>query len=108
MPTSSPANDEWLVLDTHVWVWVMEQARELSPAALAEVRRAGKRGRVAISAISVWEIGMLDAKGRLRLSMDVGSWVARALTAPGMNLIPLTPEIAIESTRLPGDLRGDP
>jgi len=37
-------------------------------------------------------------------------WVEDALSAPGLSLslIPLTPEIAIKSTRLPGNFHGDP
>jgi PIN domain nuclease of toxin-antitoxin system len=36
------------------------------------------------------------------------TWVRNALATPGLILAPLTPEIAIASTRLPGDLHGDP
>ena len=31
-----------------------------------------------------------------------------ALRAPGVTLLPLSPEIAVESTRLPGSPHGDP
>lgn len=51
---------------------------------------------------------MLEAKGRIRLLPDCLSWVRRALAVPGFVLIPFSLEIAIESTRLPGALHGDP
>jgi len=35
-------------------------------------------------------------------------WVSEALATPGLSLAPLTPEIAIDSTRLPGELHTDP
>ena len=35
-------------------------------------------------------------------------WVRQALDTPGLTLVPLTPEIAVDSTRLPGNLHGDP
>jgi PIN domain nuclease of toxin-antitoxin system len=58
--------------------------------------------------ISVWEIAMLVARARLRLTMQIEEWVRRALGAPGIGLAELTPSIAIESTRLPGDPPRDP
>ena len=51
---------------------------------------------------------MLEARGRLRLALDVDEWVRHAATAPGTQLVPLSPEIAVDSSRLPGDPDGDP
>ena len=51
---------------------------------------------------------MLEAKGRVRLSEPCLEWVRKALTAPGLCLLPLTPEIAVESSRLPGVMHKDP
>jgi PIN domain nuclease of toxin-antitoxin system len=98
-----------LVLDTHVWLWAVEGATEkMSQRAVEAVEEAGRRGRVAVSAISVWEVAMLEACGRISLSRPVEEWVRAALRAPGVRLLELTPEIAVESTRLPGGFHGDP
>lgn len=35
-------------------------------------------------------------------------WIDVALQRPKVKLLPLTPEIAVLSTRLPGDFHGDP
>jgi len=35
-------------------------------------------------------------------------WFEQALSYPGVQLLPLAPEIAIESTRLPGEFHRDP
>jgi PIN domain nuclease of toxin-antitoxin system len=87
----------------------MEGAQqELSRATVSLIEGAGGRSELAVSAISVWELAMLEAKGRISLSRSVDEWVAAALTAAGMRLAELTPEIALESSRLPGDLHGDP
>jgi PIN domain nuclease of toxin-antitoxin system len=51
---------------------------------------------------------MLEARGRISLSQSVDEWVAAALTAPGVRLVELSPEIALESTRLPGQPPKDP
>jgi PIN domain nuclease of toxin-antitoxin system len=97
------------VLDTHVWIWVVEGDRTaLSAPAIEAIERAAKGGAVRVSAISVWEVAMLEVKGRISLSRPVDDWVRAALHAPGVRLLPLSPEIAIESTRLPAVPRGDP
>ena len=51
---------------------------------------------------------MLVSKGRLVLDRDVGEWVQAALSLPGIRLEPLSPEVAVASTRLPGTIHGDP
>jgi PIN domain nuclease of toxin-antitoxin system len=103
------APDTDTVLDTHVWIWLVEGVRAaLSAAAIEAIERAAKGGAVWVSAISVWEVAMLEARGRISLSRPVGDWVQAALHAPGVRLLPLSPEIAIESTRLPGAPHGDP
>ena len=51
---------------------------------------------------------MLEAKGRLNLFLPCDQWVKAALGTPGLAVVTLTPEIALDSTRLPGDLHGDP
>jgi PIN domain nuclease of toxin-antitoxin system len=63
---------------------------------------------VRVSAISVWEIGMLESKGRISFSENIMAWTNKALAAPGIRLAPITPEIAIRSSRLPGNFHGDP
>lgn len=98
-----------LLLDTHIWIWALEGATsELSRRALKALERAAAAGRVRVAAISVWEVAMLEARGRLRLSLAIDEWVARALAAPGSRRVELTPEIAIDSARLPDDAPGDP
>ena len=51
---------------------------------------------------------MLESRGRIRLSVPIVEWIERALRAPGVRLLELSPAIAIESTRLPGTPHGDP
>jgi PIN domain nuclease of toxin-antitoxin system len=61
-----------------------------------------------ISIISIWEVGLLESKGRLDLNGDCEQWIEEALAMPGLSLVPLTREIALDCTRLPGTLHGDP
>ena len=104
MPEDSGA----LLLDTHVWIWTVEGTRShLGRAVIEEIDAASRRGGIMISAITVWEVAMLEAKGRIILSRDVVEWVNAALRLPGTQLLGLTPQIAIESTRLPEEPRAD-
>jgi PIN domain nuclease of toxin-antitoxin system len=101
--------DRALLLDTHVWVWYVEdEARQFSRRLEPLIEGAVQRGDVVVSAISVWEIALLEAARRIELSVDVRAWVGRALAFPGVRLKGLSPSIAIESARLPGRLHRDP
>jgi PIN domain nuclease of toxin-antitoxin system len=98
-----------VLLDTHCWVWSQfGHDHEFSALGLSTFKRAATDGILLISVISVWEVALLESKQRLHLNMDCLEWVRRALETPGLSLIPLTPEIAIESTRLPGNMHADP
>ncbi len=97
------------LLDTHVWIWLVNGGPEgLLLAATDAIRRASAESALAVSAISVWEVAMLESKGRLQLHMDCIEWVSETTRRAGLRIIPLSPEIAVASTRLPGDLHGDP
>jgi PIN domain nuclease of toxin-antitoxin system len=94
-----------IVVDTHVWVWWLSAPDKLT----AKARRAlDAATEVGVSAISCWELAMLVAKNRIELDRDVLLWIQQALAQPRMNLFPLSPEVAVASTRLEGGFHGDP
>lgn len=98
-----------LLLDTHVWLWfALGRAERLTAPVRKKIETAAHDGKLAVSAISIWEIGMLEAKGRIVLGLPCEKWVATALSLPGLRLIGLEPEIALASSRMPGELHGDP
>jgi PIN domain nuclease of toxin-antitoxin system len=96
-----------VVLDTHALVWLLAGNRRLSPTAGEVIREATGTNQVFVSAITSWEIAMLVAGDRLTFACDVQTWLDDALSQPGISLAPLLPAIAVDSTRLPGTLRGD-
>jgi PIN domain nuclease of toxin-antitoxin system len=105
----SPEAGRPLLLDTHIWLWYVEnQSKRFSPRITPLVEAAVQRGELLISAISVWEIAVLETIRRIELSQDLRTWVARALGFPGVRFKGLSPSIAIESTHLPGALHRDP
>ncbi len=93
------------VLDTHVFLWLMLANQELKQKAALEA--AALTGGLLVSPISCWEIGMLAARGRLKLGLPCPEWVERALAAPGVSLLAFSPRIAVEASSLPGDFHGD-
>ena len=98
-----------LLLDMHCWPWAqLGLVRRLSEAALGAIRKAESSGGLRVSVISIRELAMLEKRGRVALPMNVRSWVDQALSKPGIAVADLTPEIAIESVHLPGELHGDP
>jgi len=100
--------DRPVLLDTHVWVWLAEGRAGVRPEAVALMERAGEESLLRVSAISAWEVGMLEARGRLRFDVACEEWVEKAFGLPGLSLMPLTPSICVRSSRLPGNLHGDP
>jgi PIN domain nuclease of toxin-antitoxin system len=61
-------------------------------------------GDIVLPLAESWKVGMLESKGRICFAQLCIDWVRHALAAPGLRLLPLTPEIA----RLPGQIQGDP
>jgi PIN domain nuclease of toxin-antitoxin system len=101
--------DRPVLIDTHVWWWWENGfAGQISASSLRLIERAERDNMLRISAMSAWEIGMLDSKGRLAALPDPLSWIRRSLAVHGRALAPLTPEIAVLSNRLPDAPVGDP
>ena len=100
--------DNGLLLDTHVWLWLEAEPERLGKTARSRIERNARSGELWVSVMSVWEIGMLVAKDRIRLTMPVDEWVRQARATPGLQMLGVIPEIALESTRLPEAPHGDP
>jgi PIN domain nuclease of toxin-antitoxin system len=96
-----------ILLDTHSWIWWVHGDSRL-PEAYREFINSSKTEGIGVSAISCWEVAMLEARGRITLPMPIGDWMRFALNVEGLLFLDLTPAIAIESTRLPGDFHRDP
>jgi PIN domain nuclease of toxin-antitoxin system len=96
-----------ILLDTHIWIWWVSADPQLSPRHLEALRRNQETG-LGVSVFSVWEVAKKVGIGKLVLSRPIDEWIEAALASPGVELVPLTPSIVIESTRLPGSFHRDP
>jgi PIN domain nuclease of toxin-antitoxin system len=97
-----------VLLDTCTAIWLMgkmpisEESRKAIRA--ARLTRSG----LYISPFCAWEIGMLVAKGKIRLTKAPEDWFNELLGKPGMRLSLLSPRILLNSTSLPGNPPNDP
>ena len=79
-----------LVLDTHVLVH-----DALSPGRLSSrAKRMLESMPLACSDISLWEIGMLIAKGRLAVAAETEQFLEDVIHARAIRVLPITPRIA--------------
>lgn len=100
-------SSDLILLDTHIWVWSMlNQTDKISLKIQELMSSAFAEQRLALSTISAWEVGMLAAKQRLQLNLPCLEWVKQA--SEGFTLLPLSLDVAVESSFLPNDFHGDP
>ena len=95
-----------IVLDTHVLLWAIADSKKLSRAADAAIRRSRQMDGLAISAVSLWELASLVARGRIRSYGTVESSVKQLIE--GVTIKPITPEIATLAAQFPDDYPHDP
>lgn len=94
-----------IVLDTHIWVnWILGGDAALTPAVVQAMR---KENRLAVSAISCFEVSLLVRRGKLELPLPIKEWVSEALANSGVESLPVTCEIAYRAVMLP-EIHRDP
>jgi PIN domain nuclease of toxin-antitoxin system len=97
-----------VVLDTQVWLWWVHDVSKLSKRAVLAIREAEQTDGIRVSVISVWEIAVKSALGRLELSMEMNEWFRLASAYPNVLVEPVSARDAIASARLPGVFHKDP
>ena len=97
------------LLDTHVWIWTLLDHPRLSRRARGIVTTASASEPLGLAAISLKEASWLLAHGRVKVSAaEWSDWLREAAAAPGLEILPLTVDIAVESERLPKSFPADP
>jgi PIN domain nuclease of toxin-antitoxin system len=95
-----------LLLDTHVVVRWLAEPRKLSRSQTRILDAAARRSEpVALSAITLLEIAVLTAAGRLRLKAPMEELLSELQAHPVFQVLPLSYEIASEVASLGGGLR---
>lgn len=96
------------LLDTHVFIWLLNGDITLPLKIRKLIGQALTEGEVYLSAISCWEIAMLEQHGRIILTKPCIEWIHEGFARSGVQLLPLTPDISVESCQLPDFQHGDP
>ena len=96
------------LLDTHAWIWWNLSPSELSTRVRELISDVRRYDELLLSAMSVWEFGILLNKKRFRISCPANEWLDIALTMSKLRIMPVTARIAYHSTVLPGNLHADP
>lgn len=98
-----------IVLDTHALVWWVSHPARLGARARRALDAAVDGGeRIAASSISVWEIAMLVKAERLKLTMDVESWLAHVDALPMVDFIAVDNRISLRAVNLENFPHRDP
>lgn len=87
-----------IILDTHIWLWwVNQNTNLLKPTWLEHIEQAEQVG---VSAMSLFEVAWLEQHNRIQLSCSRIEWFAKALSGSGVQLMPVSPEIADQAVSL--------
>lgn len=81
-----------LLLDTHIWLWWINQNEQLSIQHQAIIAEAEN---VYISSISCWELALLQQRQRIELNEPLQDWLHIALE--DIVCLPITETIAVQS-----------
>jgi PIN domain nuclease of toxin-antitoxin system len=93
-----------ILLDTHVLIWLAQEPGKISAAAHAAIRKA--KGGLAISAITLWEMALLAARGRIYLTGTIEAFVEEICSRTV--ILPITPQIAALASQFPPSYPRDP
>ena len=86
-----------LLLDTHIWLWSLQDPARLGRRVQQELRNT--QNELWLSPISTWEALVLNHKGKIHLKADPADWLSRATSR--MREAPLTHEIALVARQFP-------
>lgn len=92
-----------LLLDTHIWIWSLGASSRLSKRVAQAIGDA--ENELWLSPISIWELTMLNAKGRTASVGNIEDWVENALRASPVKEAPITFEVALATNRFRGQYR---
>src|SRR3990172_1036482 len=85
------------LLDTHAWIWWVDQDRRLGSATIAALDALPRDQRPFLADISLWEVSMLVERGRLELDLPLSDWLEAAAHPRSVQLVPISPAIAAEA-----------
>ncbi|MEA3467623.1 MAG: type II toxin-antitoxin system VapC family toxin [Thermodesulfobacteriota bacterium] len=95
------------LLDINVWLWMVEKPVSI-PKKMVPIVNNSNNYPFALSAISVWEVAKKVSLGKLGLSIPITDWIKKATDSTYIQILPLSIQVSVESTQLPGEFHKDP
>lgn len=96
------------VLDTHAWVWWLDQDARLGRATLQALDELPPDDRPYVSGISLWEVAMLVERKRLSFDLSLREWLGIATHPRAVRVVGIDPAVAAEVAALPATFHRDP
>jgi len=87
------------ICDTHVLLFWAHEPERLSSAARQALELGRSQAELAIADITLWELALLQERGRLQLPAEVAPafYLKQLLAALRLEVLPITPEITLLS-----------
>lgn len=87
------------LLDTHVWIWMLEDSRHLRGRQRATIEDADNR--LLLSVASLWEMSIKTQSGRLTSPLRTAAQFREQLDLTNVAVVPIEFEHAIAACALP-------
>ena len=97
-----------IIIDTHIFLWLMEGSKDLHSSEIKLINKVINNGQILVSAISFWEIAMLQKLKKISLSIPIKDWISKSVSQTGIKISEIDIAILIESVHLPGNFHKDP
>lgn len=94
-----------LLLDTHVWLWMGLQPKNIGRKARALLE--DRENDLGISIASAWEVVLKTSIGKLKLPMTAPEYIRTRFRRSGATVLPITLDHVLALTSLE-EHRGDP
>jgi len=88
-----------LLLDTHTFIWAVDQPSMLGPSAKTALEDPAND--LVLSAATIWELAIKVGLNKLTLSLPYRQWMTRAMNDLGVSVLPITVESADVLIELP-------
>jgi PIN domain nuclease of toxin-antitoxin system len=96
-----------ILLDTHVVIWLAQDYSRISQEAKLAIEEARKKGHgLAVCGITLVEIARIVSHGRIKVTPDAETFLAEVERS--FVVLPITANIALQSSDLPSSYPNDP
>lgn len=97
-----------VLLDTHYWIWFVGNLARLQPKEKEHLEYLAERSELCISMISVWEIELLQRRGKIRLALKLEEWLKYATGEKSIRILPIDERVILTQRTLPESFHPDP